>query len=68
MKLVKEYLCGSRIPNDEEIKECIEIAKSEDCVIKLGWFFPYNGWHYRHINSETTFEEIKDGLPTSYGV
>lgn len=68
MKLVKEYLCDNRIPSDEEIKECIEIAKSEDCVVKLKWFFPRNGWHERYIKTNMTFEEIKDSLPTVYGV
>ena len=68
MKLVKEYLCDNRTPSDEEIKECIEIAKSEGCVVKLKWLFPYNGWHERYISPDMTFEGVKSSLPTTYAV
>lgn len=68
MRLIKEYLCDNRTPSDEEIKECIEIAKEENCVVKLKWLFPHNGWHERLIKRDMTFEEIKDNLPTHYGV
>lgn len=68
MRLIKEYLCDNRTPSDEEIKECIEIAKEENCVVKLKWLFPHNGWHERYIKDDMTFEEIKDTLPTHYGV
>lgn len=68
MKLVKEYLCDNRTPSDEEIKECLEISNKENCIIKLKWFFPYNGWHERYIEKDMTFEEIKDNLPKHYDV
>ena len=68
MKLVKEYLCDKRTPSDEEIQACIRLVKLTDCVIKLKWYFPYNGWHERYIKKGMTFEEIKNSLPKSYGV
>lgn len=68
MKLVKEYLCDNRTPSDEEIRECLEIANKEDCIVKLTWLFPHNGWHKRYIKKNVTFEEVKDSLPKSYGV
>lgn len=68
MKLVKEYLCDNTTPSDEEIKDCIRIAKEEDCVVKMKWFFPYNGWHERYIKKDMTFEEVNNGLPTVYGI
>lgn len=68
MKLVKEYLCDNITPSDEDIKDCIRIAKEEDCVVKMKWFFPYNGWHERYIKKDMTFEEVNDSLPTVYGV
>lgn len=43
MKLVKEYLCDGRTPTDDEIWESLQIANKEDCLVKLRWFFPYNG-------------------------
>lgn len=68
MKLVKEYLCDDRTPSDEEIKACIDIANEEDCIVKLRWFFSYNGWHDRYIEKGMTFEEVNDSLPKVYGV
>lgn len=68
MKLVKEYLCDKRTPSDEEIIECMAIVDEEDCVVKLTWFFPYNGWHKRYIKKGMTFEEVKESLPTCYGI
>lgn len=68
MKLVKEYLCDSRTPSDEEINECLDIVEKEVCVVKLRWHFPFNGWHEKYIKKGMTFEEIKDSLPKRYGV
>ena len=68
MKYVKEYLCDKRTPSDEEIKECLEIVNKEDCILKLIWFYPYNGWHKLFIKNGMTFEECKDKLPKVYGL
>lgn len=68
MKQIKEYLCDNGTPSDTEIMECLEIVKNEDCIVKLIWFFPYNGWHKRYIKKDMTFEEVKDSLPKVYGV
>ena len=63
MKYVKEYLCDKKIPSDEEIRECLEIVEKEDCIVKLTWFYPCNGWHNLLIKNGMTFEECKDKLP-----
>ena len=68
MKYIKEYLCDKRTPTDEEIRECLEIVSKEDCVIKLTWFYTYNGWHNLLIKNGMTFEECKDKLPKVYGL
>lgn len=69
MKLVKEYLCDNHTPSDEEINECIAIVENEEnCVVKLKWFFPYNGWHRLYVKKGMTFEECKNKLPKVYGV
>lgn len=68
MKYIKEYLCDKRTPLDEEIRECLEIANKEDCIVKLTWFYPYNGWHKLFVKNGMTFEECKDKLPKVYGV
>lgn len=68
MKLVKEYLCDHSRPNDEEIKECIEIANTEDCIAKLIWVFPYSGWYELKVSKGMTFEECKSKLPERYPI
>lgn len=68
MKLIKEYLCDSSTPNDEEIKECIDIANTEDCIAILKWFFPYSGWYKLNVSKGMTFEECKGKLPKCYPV
>ena len=68
MKYIKEYLCDKKIPSDEEIKECLEIVSKEDCVVKLTWFYPYNGWHKLFIEKGMTFEKCKGKLQRGYGV
>ena len=69
MKLVKEYICDHEYgPSDEEIKESMEIVNAEDCIVKLKWFVPYNGWHRLYIKKGMTFEECKGKLPKVYGL
>ena len=68
MKLIKEYLCDHSTPSDEEIMECLKIVNNEDCIVKLTWFFPYNGWHKLFVERGMTFEECKDKLPKCYGI
>ena len=57
MKLVKEYLCDKRTPSDEEIKEAIEVANNDNCIVKLRWFFPYNGWHELYVEKDMGYKE-----------
>ncbi len=66
MKLIKEYLCDDHIPSDEEILQGIEIANSEDCIVRLKWFFPYSGQYKLHITKGMTLEDCKDKLPKCY--
>ena len=68
MKLIKEYECDARTPSDEEILHGIEIANSEDCIVKLKWFFPYSGWYSLSIQKGMSFEECKNKLPKVYPV
>lgn len=68
MKYVKEYICDNKTPEDKEIIECINIANKEKCIVKLKWFFPYNGWHEMYINQDMSFNDCKSKLPKAYGV
>jgi hypothetical protein len=68
MKLVMEYKCDNRVPTDDEIREGIEIANTNDCIVRLTWFFPYSGWYKLLITKGMTFEECQEKLPKVYGV
>ena len=56
------------ILSDEEMRECLEIVSKEDCIIKLTWFYPYNGWHKLFIEEGMTFEKCKGKLQRGCGV
>lgn len=68
MKLIKEYQCDSRSPTDEEILEGMKISKSEKCIVRLNWFFPYSGHYHLDIIEGMTFEDCKNKLPKVYPV
>ena len=68
MKYVAEFRCDNSTPTDDEIKEGIEFANANDCIVKLTWFFPYSGWYKLFIRKGMTFEECKGKLPKVYGV
>ena len=68
MKPIKDFLCDKGTPQDYELLECIDIADKEDCVVRLSWFFPYNGWHQLLVKPGMTIVDCKDKLPKRYGV
>ena len=68
MLLIKEYQCDNRTPSDEEIREGMQIAAEEHCIVRLNWFFPYSGHYHLNIKEDMTFEDCKAKLPRVYGV
>lgn len=68
MRLVQEYICDDRTPSDDEICQAISIAENNDCIVKLMWFFPYNGWNHILIDSDMTFEDCKAHIPRTYSI
>lgn len=67
MKKLIAYICDST-PKDEEIMSAIEIAKREDCFVRLEWFVKYNGWHSIIIDKDSFFETVRNKLPKCYGI
>lgn len=68
MKEIKEYLCDGRKPTDDEIREGIIIADTENCVVKLNWFYPYSGNYDLCIIPGMSFDECQKKLPKCYPV
>lgn len=68
MKLIKNYKCDNTTPTNEEIREGMCIAQSEDCIVRLNWFFPYSGHYKLDITSGMTFEDCCDKLPKIYPI
>lgn len=58
----------NKCPSDEDILECIEMAKLENCIIQLNWTLQWSGPYCRYIYPENTLEQIKDSLPKIYGI
>lgn len=57
MRLMKEYKTAFVTPSDEEIKEGIEMAKAENCVVRICYFVPYSGCYHLDIEPDSTFEQ-----------
>lgn len=68
MKLVKTYVADSNVPSNAEIADCIDIATTEDCIVRLEWFFPYSGKHSADITYEMSLEEVKSKISKRYSV
>lgn len=68
MTKVKEFICDNRTPSDKEIEEAINVASTEDCVVRLLWVFPYSGNYEVLIYPYTPVEEVKRQLPKKYCV
>ena len=61
MKPILSYmLTDNKCPNLEHIQTCCEIAKRDNCVIRLLWHVQYSGWYdvllYPDSNPEEIFE------------
>lgn len=68
MKQIKKYQCDSTAPTDTELRDCISLAKSDHCIIRLIWYFPLIGGYSIDITEDTTFEDCKDMIPKYYPV
>ena len=68
VKLIKEYVSDLMVPSTGEILECLYIAESENCIVRLNWFFPCSGWYKLDIKKDMTLEYCLDKLPKNYGV
>ena len=61
MTPIKDYYCEST-PTEEELKESLNIAINENCVVHLKWFVRYDGWYDRYIHKNTNIEEMNKQL------
>lgn len=58
---IKNFYCNST-PKEEELKEALQIATDENCVVCLKWFVKYNSWFDRYIHKDTDIEEMNNRL------
>ena len=56
MRLI-EFKTPFVVPSDDEIREGIEIARRENCIVRIGYFIPYFGYYRLDIDPASTFEE-----------
>ena len=66
---VKTYTTEfDKVPSDDDIIECIELANKYDCIINLVWTLKWSGHFSRYIHPNSIFEEINNAIPRSYGM
>lgn len=71
MQQVKTYMLEeiSQTPTLEDIKECIEIAKRDNCVVNLIWHMKWSGKYSQYIRAEDDPQKYFDeNIPRIYGV
>lgn len=68
MTRILEFKTAFVAPTDDEIREGIEIARAEQCIVRIVYFAPYYGYHYLDIDPHSTFYECKRAIetPTDY--
>lgn len=68
---VKTYMLDEmdQTPTLEDIKECVEIAKRDNCVVNLLWYKQYSGKYSRYIWANNDPQEyFNKHIPRIYGV
>ena len=56
MLQIKHYKAAFVTPSDDEIKEGIEIARQNDCIVRIDYFVPYSGLFHLDIYPDSTPE------------
>lgn len=56
------------MPSDDEIRESIEIARREECIVRIDYFVPYSGQYHLDIDPESTFDGCYACVHRSYPV
>ena len=68
MQRIKQYKTSFVVPSDDEIREGIEIARHDNCIVRINFFLPYSGYYHLDIDPKSTFEEcyhrVHSGCPT----
>lgn len=57
MVRLKQYKTSFVVPSDDEIRSGIEIAREENCIVRITYFVPYSGYFHLDIDPESTFDE-----------
>lgn len=68
MKAIKNYMLNGQIPSEQEINKCIQIANTEDCIVRLEWHFPYSRFYSINITKDMTCQDVQDKMPRNYPV
>ena len=68
MLQIKHFKTAFVTPSDDEIREGIEIAKEEGCIVRIDYFVPYSGQYHLDIDPESTFETCYSRVHRRYSV
>lgn len=62
MTRIVEFEASFVTPTDDEIREGIEYARRENCIVRINYFKPYYGYYQLNINPKSTFEDCQRRL------
>lgn len=57
-----------KIPNEEDLLNCIEIAKKDNCIVQLKWTMKWSGHYFIQIEKESDLTDLKNKINQSYPV
>jgi len=56
LQQIKHFKAAFVTPSDDEIREGIDIARKEKCIVRIDYFVPYSGQYHLDIDPESTFD------------
>lgn len=65
---IKEYQCGDTAPTKEDVRQCVGISTSTNCIVRLNWYFHYSGPYSLNVKPGMICEEYIERLPKIYPV
>ncbi len=64
---VKTYYCD-RVPQDEDIRQALDIVHRDGVLVKLQWYVRYSGTYTAMIAGDSTMADVKKQIPAVYGI
>ena len=64
---IKNYWCDGA-PKDDDILCAIDIARTNNIMVRLEWFIMHSGLYTVRVKKDDTLDSVKERLPKVYGI